>query len=337
MIKVLNKLKSYLGIKNSIDQKSLARIQITTVLLAFFQLISIVILSINSFYLSISLTLNLILISMCFIASNNLLKHSFKNVGSEIEMIAGGTQNLVMAGQQMQSFANESSERTQTVVTMTAGFNDKIHSIASATSQMNLSVKEIAQHSNQVLSTANNAVELAQETRSYIQKLSENNTDIGKIVELINSIAEQTNLLALNATIESARAGDAGKGFAVVASEVKELAKETANATQDIREKVSTIQGNTEKSVALIESIDNIIGQLNDYQNMIATAIDEQVATTREISRNLEEVNTESLLISDNIQELNSISENNINCVEESLMASEMLGAMCLELKSTLE
>ena len=134
-----------------------------------------------------------------------------------------------------------------------------------------------------------------------VAKLGESSTEIGNVIKVITSIAEQTNLLALNATIEAARAGEAGKGFAVVANEVKELAKQTAKATEDISHKIEAIQGDTKGAVEAIAQIGKIINQINDIQNTIASAVEEQTATTGEISRNVAEAATGSTQIAQSI------------------------------------
>ena len=127
-----------------------------------------------------------------------------------------------------------------------------------------------------------------------MNKLGESSQEIGNVIKVITSIAQQTNLLALNATIEAARAGEAGKGFAVVANEVKELAKQTAKATEDIGRKIEAIQVDTKGAVAAIEEIGTIINQINDISNSIATAVEEQTVTTNEIGRSVEKRQRES-------------------------------------------
>jgi methyl-accepting chemotaxis protein len=136
---------------------------------------------------------------------------------------------------------------------------------------------------------AKNAVSVAQSTTETMKKLGESSQEIGNVIKVITSIAQQTNLLALNATIEAARAGEAGKGFAVVANEVKELAKQTAKATEEISQKIEAIQGVTKGAVTAIEEISTIINQINDISNSIAAAVEEQTATTNEIGRSVNE------------------------------------------------
>ena len=138
-------------------------------------------------------------------------------------------------------------------------------------------------------------------TNATVAKLGESSAEIGNVIKVITSIAQQTNLLALNATIEAARAGEAGKGFAVVANEVKELAKQTAKATEDISRKIEAIQNDTKGAVEAIAQIGKIINQINDIQNTIASAVEEQTATTGEISRNVAEAAKGSNEIAQNI------------------------------------
>ncbi len=139
------------------------------------------------------------------------------------------------------------------------------------------------------------------ETNATVSSLGESSAEIGNVVKVITSIAEQTNLLALNATIEAARAGEAGKGFAVVANEVKELAQETARATEDIARRVEAIQSDTTGAVDAINRISAIIERINDFQTTISSAVEEQTATTAEMSRNATEASTGAVQIAKNI------------------------------------
>ena len=161
--------------------------------------------------------------------------------------------------------------------------------VATAVDQMNASIREIAKNAAEAAKVAATAVGVADTTNSSIAKLGESSAEIGKVIKVITSIAQQTNLLALNATIEAARAGEAGKGFAVVANEVKELAKETAKATEDISQKIEAIQADTNGAVTAIREISEIINRIADIQTTIASAVEEQTATTNEMNRNVAE------------------------------------------------
>ena len=162
-----------------------------------------------------------------------------------------------------------------------------VQAVAAATEELSVSICEISKNSTQASQMATDAVKSAQSTNDAVQRLGESSAEIGNVVKIITSIAEQTNLLALNATIEAARAGEAGKGFAVVANEVKELAKQTSGATDQIRRRIETIQGDTNGAVTAIKAISQIVKQIAEHQNSIASAVEEQSVTTQEISRSI--------------------------------------------------
>ena len=166
---------------------------------------------------------------------------------------------------------------------------------------MSASVREIAQSSGDASRVASEAVSTAQAANTNVAKLGESSVEIGRVIEVITSIAEQTNLLALNATIEAARAGEAGKGFAVVANEVKELANQTASATEEISTRIAAIQSDTGDAVDAIEQIGQVIARIADMQTTIASAVEEQTATTNEISQNINEAARGSSQIAENI------------------------------------
>ena len=170
--------------------------------------------------------------------------------------------------------------------------SNNVTTVATGIEELTSSIGEIARNAGQGAQVAESAVEVEQNTNATIAKLGESSTEIGNVIKVITSIAEQTNLLALNATIEAARAGEAGKGFAVVANEVKELAKETAKATEDISKRIETIQGDTRAAIEAINEISAIINSVNDIQTTIATAVEQQTATTREMSRGISDRNT---------------------------------------------
>jgi methyl-accepting chemotaxis protein len=168
-----------------------------------------------------------------------------------------------------------------------------------------------------------------------VAKLGQSSIEIAGVVKVITSIAEQTNLLALNATIEAARAGEAGKGFAVVANEVKELAQETAKATQDITERVQAIQADTEGAVQAIGRISSIIGQINDSQATIAAAVEEQTATTTEMNRNVAEAALSAGAIADNIDAVAAATNSTTAAMTDARAAIDEVARMATSLQTS--
>ena len=189
----------------------------------------------------------------------------------------------------MASNAEETSTQVHVVSSAAEQVSSNVRGVAAAAEEMEATIREIAGQANQAARVAGEAVGLAESTGTLVNRLGESGSMIGGVVKTITSIAEQTNLLALNATIEAARAGEVGKGFAVVANEVKELAKETARATEDIGGKISAIQQDTRLAIDAIRHIQTIITRINEIQTSIASAVEEQTATTREIGRNVTE------------------------------------------------
>jgi methyl-accepting chemotaxis protein len=206
-------------------------------------------------------------------------------------------------------------------------------SVATSTEEMSASIREIAKSASESARVASQAVRVAETTTTTVGKLGDSAIEIGKIIKVITSIAQQTNLLALNATIEAARAGESGKGFAVVANEVKELAKETAKATEDIGRSIESIQVDTQGAVAAIGSISTIISQINDISTTIASAVEEQSATTSEMGRNVTESAQGTTEIARNITTVAHAAQGTASGASQTMTAATDLARMAAELK----
>lgn len=215
--------------------------------------------------------------------------------------------------------------QTQVVAGAAGDVTQSIQTVAAGAEEMGASIREISSNANEAARVAGEATEVAQRTSETVSKLGVSSREIGDVVNTITAIAEQTNLLALNATIEAARAGDAGKGFAVVAGEVKDLAQETGKATDDITAKITAIQADTDGAVAAIEKISDIIHQINNYQTTIAAAVEEQTATTNEMSRSVAEAATGSASIAETISQYQEIAQEAGKGVETLQHASDEL------------
>ncbi|MFP5502670.1 MAG: methyl-accepting chemotaxis protein [Candidatus Sericytochromatia bacterium] len=190
------------------------------------------------------------------------------------------------------SLSEETSQQANVVATASEQASRNVQTVATAAEELSISIREIARNLQEASRLTSHSVTLSGDANDTVGKLGHSSAEIGKVIKVITSIAQQTNLLALNATIEAARAGEAGRGFAVVASEVKELAKETARATEDISAKIETIQGDTARAVSAIAAITEAIGQINEIALTISSAVEEQSVTTQEISKNVLEAAT---------------------------------------------
>ena len=261
------------------------------------------------------------------------LVQTMEIVAQNSQALSSASEELTATSQQMVSNAEETATQAGVVSAAAEQVSKNVQTVASATEEMTSSIREIAKNAQDAAKVASTAVKAAETTNQTITKLGVSSAEIGKVIKVITSIAQQTNLLALNATIEAARAGEAGKGFAVVANEVKELAKETAKATEDISQKIEAIQGDTESAVAAIAEIGTIINKINDYQNTIASAVEEQTATTNEISRNVTEASKGSSEIAENIVGVAEAAKSTTAGASDTQRASGELSRMASELQ----
>lgn len=261
------------------------------------------------------------------------MRTSMGSMASNSTALGAAAEELTSVSKQMTHTSEETALQANTAASATEQINRNIQTVATATEEMTASIREIAKNAGDAARVATSAVKAAETTNTIVGKLGESSADIGKVVKVITSIAQQTNLLALNATIEAARAGEAGKGFAVVANEVKELAKETAKATEDISQKIETIQSDTRQAVTAIGEIRGIIAQINELQGAIATAVEEQTATTNEIGRNLTDAARGSSEIAQNIGGVAQAAQSTSSGASDTSRAAAELSKMAAELQ----
>ena len=248
--------------------------------------------------------------------------------------LRGSSGQLTATSQTMSSAAEETSAQASVVSAAADEVSRSVQTVATGTEQMMDSIREISRNANEAARVASEAVAVVESTDKTVSKLGASSAEIGDVIKVITAIAQQTNLLALNATIEAGRAGEAGKGFAVVATEVKELARETAKATSDISRRIEAIQHDTTSAVDAIHEIRAIVQRINEIQVSIASAVEEQTATTNEMGRSLGEAARGAAEIAQNITGVAEAAQETTRGATDALHAGELVARLAIQLEN---
>lgn len=244
------------------------------------------------------------------------------------QSLASASEELTSVSHQMSSNAEETTSQASIVSAAAEQVSTSTQTVAGGVEQISTSIREIAQSTNNAAKVAHEAVLVAESANGTVQELGRSSAEVGEVIKVISQIAHQTNLLALNATIEAARAGEAGKGFAVVANSVKELAKQTTEATAGISQKIDKIQKDTRHAVEAIGRIAEIITKISDHQTAISAAVERQAQTTSEINRNVSEAATGTVEIAQNITAVATAARHTAEGASNTQVAAQELARM---------
>jgi methyl-accepting chemotaxis protein len=260
------------------------------------------------------------------------IRSLISSVSGSAAAVAAAAEEMSATSDSISGSAEKTAQQAQAVSDAAGSVSNSVQVVALGSKEMEQSIGEIAHNANDAVTIAGKAVEVAESATAQVGKLGDSSHQIASVLKVITSIAEQTNLLALNATIEAARAGDAGKGFAVVANEVKDLAQETAKATEDIAQQIDTIQTDTAGAVSAIGEISSVIDQINEFQAGIAGAVEQQTATTTQMNRSVAEAAQGAQSIASTISGVATASQNTTDGVDQSRQAVGELSQMAHQL-----
>jgi methyl-accepting chemotaxis protein len=260
------------------------------------------------------------------------LQELLRGVARHIAKLEAASQQLLESSDLITANSGESATQSNSVSEAAQQVTENLQSLSTGAGEMTVTIGSIAANANEAAGLADSAVNAAKAANATVAKLGQSSAEIGVVINLITSITQQTNLLALNATIEAARAGEAGKGFAVVANEVKELAKETAKAAEDIGNKITAIQGDTKGAEEAIGNVGGIINRINNVSSTIAAAVEEQSATTSEMTRNTIEAATGASNISVTIGGVARAAEETLSRARQSQTAAQELASVAKQL-----